>query len=84
MAVLVERFDKFSLHCQNILDQSHQPIRRTRSHPSHELKNVHILRQIRVTKMTPQMSNFTNYAATKSQILAEKWMFFENFPFFSD
>jgi len=56
----------------------------TKSHPSHELKNVHILRQIHVTILTPQMSNLMIDGSTKPQILAEKRIFFEKFSQFSD
>ncbi len=50
----------------------------------YELKNVGILRQIRVSRMSPQMSNLMSDGSTKPQILAKKLIFFENFSQFSD
>ena len=49
---------------------------------SHAKKKANVFRQIRVTKMSPQMSNLMIYGSTESQISAEKQRFFGNFSFF--
>ena len=49
---------------------------------SHAKKKANVFRQIRVTKMSPQMSNLMIYGSTEPQISAEKQRFFGNFSFF--
>lgn len=49
-----------------------------------ELQNVRILRQIRVTILSPEMSTLMNYEVIERWILAEKYIFRENFLQISD
>jgi hypothetical protein len=59
-----------------------KPVRMNESHPSHELQNVRILRQIRDTILSQQISNLMSDGSTKPQILLKNQRFLRNFHFF--
>ena len=63
----------------NLLDQFRQPIRRTQKAPCPRASKRQNSSKIRVSEMSPQMSFLMNYEAAKHHILAEKYIFHDNF-----